>query len=61
MPEEKEKPYVQVKVPTELIAEVDGMIGNKGYVSRMEFVRDAIRDLLRHYEREKQLASKSHE
>ena len=51
---DKKEKYIQVKVPTELVDEVDAMIGLKGYKSRMEFVREAIRDLLRHYERVEQ-------
>ena len=49
-----EKDYTQVKVPTELLAEVDKIIGKKdfrGYKTRSEFIKEAIRDLIRHYER----------
>jgi len=35
--------YTQVKVPTELVEEIDKRVGTMGYKSRQEFVRDAIR------------------
>ena len=35
--------YTQVKVPTELVQEIDKRVGTMGYKSRQEFVRDAIR------------------
>jgi len=45
----KEKKYIDVSIPKELISEVDKMIGQYGYRSRPELVKDAIRSLLRQY------------
>jgi len=52
MPKTKAKTeaeYVFVKIPKSLLVEVDKIIGKYGYRSRMEFVKDAIRSLLREY------------
>ena len=44
--------YGFVKIPKDLIDEIDKVIGRHGYRSRAEFVKDAIRALLREYSRE---------
>jgi len=52
MPKTKAKTeaeYAFVKIPKSLLEEVDKIIGKYGYRSRMEFVKDAIRSLLREY------------
>ena len=41
--------YVFVKIPKSLLDEVDKAVGKHGYRSRTEFVKDAIRSLLREY------------
>ena len=41
--------YTQVKVPTELVDEVDRRVGTMGYRSRQEFVRDAIKRRLDYF------------
>jgi len=40
--------YVSVKIPKELMDEVDRIVsaGTLGYRSRMEFIKDAVRDKL---------------
>ena len=40
--------YTQVKIPTELIDEIDTIVnrGTLGYKSRAEFIKDAIRSKL---------------
>jgi Arc/MetJ-type ribon-helix-helix transcriptional regulator len=42
--------YGFVKVPEDLIQEVDKVVGKHGYRSRAEFVKEAIRRLLTSYE-----------
>jgi len=44
-----EAEYVFVKIPKSLLDEVDKAIGKHGYRSRTEFIKDAIRSLLREY------------
>ena len=46
---EKAKLYTTVKIPKELIAEVDSMMNKHGFRSRSEFVKEAVRTLLREY------------
>ncbi|RLG40412.1 MAG: CopG family transcriptional regulator [Thermoproteota archaeon] len=41
--------YVLIKIPQELAQEIDAILGKHGYRSRAEFVKDAIRSLLREY------------
>lgn len=41
--------YVFQKIPKSLVDEVDKVMGQYGYRSRSEFVKDAIRSLLRQY------------
>lgn len=49
--------YSVIKIPDELAEEIDKIVGKHGYRSRTEFVKDAVRALLREYARE--AASKS--
>jgi len=44
-----EAEYAPVKIPKSLLEEVDKAVGKFGYRSRTEFVKDAIRNLLREY------------
>ena len=44
-----EAEYAPVKIPKSLLDEVDKAVGKFGYRSRAEFVKDAIRSLLREY------------
>lgn len=46
---QREEEYSTVKVPRDLIDEIDKMMDKLGYRSRSEFVKDAIRSLLRQY------------
>ena len=46
---EKEEEYSTVKVPKGLIEEIDKMMDRYGFRSRSEFVKDAVRNLLRQY------------
>ena len=41
--------YIQIKIPKDLIQEVDEILGKHGFRSRQEFVRDAVRRLLNVY------------
>ena len=45
----KKEPYIFVKIPKSLVDEVDKSLGKHGYRSRSEFVKDALRNLLREY------------
>jgi len=40
--------YVTIKLPKSLVEHVDKMIGKKGYTSRAEVVKEALRQLLKH-------------
>lgn len=42
----KEDEYTTVKVPNDLILIIDGLIGNRGFKSRGEVVKNALRDFL---------------
>ena len=46
---EREQLYTTVKIPRDLVEEIDRMMDKHGYRSRSEFVKDAIRSLLREY------------
>ncbi len=41
--------YVIIKLPADLVREIDRFIGRYGYRSRAELVKDAVRALLRQY------------
>ena len=43
--------YSVIKIPDELAGEIDKVVGKHGYWSRTEFVKDAVRTLLREYAR----------
>jgi len=47
----REKGYAQISLPIDLIKKIDELIksGRGGYRSRAEFVKDAVRRLLREY------------
>jgi hypothetical protein len=47
MPEED---YSVIKLPKDLVEEIDRYVGTHGYKSRAEVVKEAVRDLLRHYD-----------
>lgn len=46
-----EKEYTVVKIPTDLVEEIDKFIGKYGYRTRPEIIKDAIRRLLSDYKR----------
>jgi metal-responsive CopG/Arc/MetJ family transcriptional regulator len=50
--------YSVIKIPDELAEEIDKIVGKHGYRSRTEFVKDAVRTLLREYAREVAAESK---
>ena len=54
MSEKKEDDYVIVRIPKELSDEVDKLIGTKGFRSKAEIVKEALRDLLAHYQKTEQ-------
>lgn len=41
--------YVTIKLPNEIVKEVDKLIGKHGFRSRGEIVKEAVRRLLDHY------------
>ena len=41
--------YVTIKLPAELVKEIDSLIGRFGFTSRGEIVKEAVRRLLDHY------------
>ena len=41
--------YVTLKLPVDLVTEVDKLVGKYGYTSRPEVVKDALRDFLQKY------------
>ena len=46
----KRKPeYVTIKLPVELVEEMDSLIGKFGFKSRGEIVKEAVRRFLDHY------------
>lgn len=46
---EKEDDYTTIRIPKELSEEVDALVGKKGFRSKAEVVKEAIRRLLNHY------------
>lgn len=48
----EENGYTTVKIPNDLAQEVDAMVGTHGFKSRGEFAKEAIRRLLKEYEKE---------
>jgi len=49
MPERKEDDYITVRIPKELSDDLDMLIGKRGFRSKAEIVKEAIRDLLHQY------------
>jgi Arc/MetJ-type ribon-helix-helix transcriptional regulator len=49
MKENKQSDHVTVKIPKELVDEMDRLIGALGFRSRGEIAKEAIRQLLNHY------------
>lgn len=41
--------YTTIKLPNELIADLDKLIGKHGFRSRGEIVKEALRDFLKQY------------
>ncbi len=53
MPKKAQKDgYSTVRVPEEFAAEMDKLIGTRGFTSRAEIVKEAVRELLTKYETE---------
>lgn len=44
MGNKKEENYASISIPTSLIKEIDKIIGKLGYVSRSEFIKEAVRE-----------------
>jgi Arc/MetJ-type ribon-helix-helix transcriptional regulator len=49
MKKSKQSDHVTVKIPRDLIGEMDKLIGSLGFRSRGEIAKEAIRQLLNHY------------
>jgi len=45
----KKSDYVTIKLPSELVEEIDSLIGKYGFKSRGEIVKEAVRRFLDHY------------
>jgi len=45
--------YITIKLPKNLVDEIDNFVGKYGFVSRTEVVKEAIRKLLRQYNLQK--------
>jgi Arc/MetJ-type ribon-helix-helix transcriptional regulator len=41
--------YTTIKLPNDLVIEMDQLIGKHGFKSRAEIIKDALRELLTHY------------
>ena len=50
----KEGEYTTIKLPNDLITSTDKLIGTHGFKSRGEIVKEALRDLLAHYQKTEQ-------
>ena len=44
--------YIPVKLPDDLVAEMDKLVGSHGFRTRAEIAKEAIRNLLRKYNQE---------
>lgn len=55
---ETQEEYIIQKLPKSLTDEVDKLMGQYGYRSRSEFVKDAVRNLLRQYQIQEQQEKK---
>lgn len=58
-PEEGE--YTTVKVPNDLITEVDSLVDTKGYKSRGEIIKEALRNFLRNHLPREELSIFNHD
>ena len=47
--------YVTIKLPKNLVDEIDNFVGRYGFVSRTEVVKEAIRRLLHDYNLQKEM------
>ena len=41
--------YTTIKLPNDIVIEMDQLIGKHGFTSRAEIIKDALRELLTHY------------
>jgi Arc/MetJ-type ribon-helix-helix transcriptional regulator len=57
----REDEYTTVKVPNDLILDVDRLIGVRGYKSRGEIVKTAIRNFLDEYTQVRRFAIRNHD
>jgi Arc/MetJ-type ribon-helix-helix transcriptional regulator len=46
----KDDDYATVRIPRELAEEIESLIGKRGFRTKAEVVKEAIRNLLNHYE-----------
>ncbi len=51
--------YVTIKLPSEIVDEIDSYVGKKGYSSRTEVVKDALRDWFSKHPQTNELKSES--
>jgi Arc/MetJ-type ribon-helix-helix transcriptional regulator len=49
MSAENEDEYTTIRIPKELASELDSLIGKKGFRTKAEIVKQAIRDLINYY------------
>lgn len=42
--------YTTIKLPNDIVMDIDNLVGKHGYKSRADVVKDALRDLLNHYQ-----------
>ena len=56
----KEDDYVTVRIPKELSDEADKLIGKKGFRSKAEIVKEALRDLIEHYQADEHFEMLNH-
>jgi len=49
--------YVTIKLPKDLISEMDKLLGKYGFTSRAEIAKEAIRKLLKEYKQEEEAGS----
>jgi Arc/MetJ-type ribon-helix-helix transcriptional regulator len=51
--------YTTLKLPTELVDEVDQLVGKHGFTSRAEVAKEAIRKLLQQYKEDQVVERKT--
>lgn len=56
-----EKDYTTIAVPNSLIVQMDTLIGTRGFKSRGEITKDALRDFLEKYKVKKHLLMRNHD